>query len=99
MMQVFLISALLFSIFVAVFAVQNAVQVTVNLLFWNFQISLVLVILSAAILGAFAMFFMALFRQFNLARKIKDYETRIKQLEGKVQEFEHQAASHQTPGQ
>lgn len=98
-MQVFLISALLFSVFVAIFAVQNAVQVTVNLLFWNFQTSLVLVILSAAVLGAFIMFFMALFRQFNLARKIKDYEMRVRQLEGKVQEFERKATTHQTPGQ
>lgn len=98
-MQIFLISALFFSVLVAVFAVQNAVQVTVNLLFWNYQTSLVLVILCAAVLGAFIMFFVAMFRQFNLTRKIKDYETRVRHLEGKIQELERRAVTPPTPGQ
>ncbi|HBS59824.1 MAG TPA: DUF1049 domain-containing protein [Firmicutes bacterium] len=96
-MQVFLISALVFSLLVAVFAVQNAILVPVNLLFWNFQISLVLVILSASVAGAFIMFFVALFRQFNLGQKIKEYEARVKVLEGKIAELEGKVRETQVP--
>lgn len=94
-MQIFLISALVFSLLVAVFAVQNAVQVTVNFLFWNFQTSLVLVILSASVIGALIMFSVALFRQFNLAKKIKEHETRVRELEANVQELEGKIAAQQ----
>lgn len=87
-MQIFLIAALVFSLLVAVFAVQNAVQVTVGFLFWNFQTSLVLVILSAAIVGALIIFSVAMFRQFNLTRKIREYEQKVKELDRKVQELE-----------
>lgn len=87
-MQLFLISALVFSLLVAVFAVQNAVQVTVNFLFWNFQTSLVVVILSAAVIGALVMLSVAMFRQLSLTKKIKECEVRAKKLDVKVQELE-----------
>lgn len=95
----FLISALVFSLLIAVFAVQNAVQVTVTILFWNFPISLVLVILGSAALGALIMFSVAMFRQFYLARKIKESEARVKQLEVRIQECEGRLAARQAQGQ
>lgn len=94
-MQVLLISALVFSLLVAIFAVQNAVQVTVSLLFWNFQTSLVLVILSAAVVGAFIMFSLAMWRQFNLKKKIKEYEDRVKKMEGRIEELESKLTTPQ----
>jgi len=51
-MKANLIYVLLFAILVAVFSVQNMVQVTVTLLFWKVEISLVIVILVAVTFGA-----------------------------------------------
>lgn len=90
-MQMFLFSSLVFSLVVAIFAIQNAVQVTVNFLIWNFQTSLVVVILSAAVIGALAIFSVGMFRQFSLSRKIKEYDKKVKELEAKVQQFEQKA--------
>jgi len=90
-MQVFLFSALVFSLLVAIFAIQNAVQVTVNFLFWNFQTSLVLVILSSVVIGALIIFSVAMVRQFHLSRRIKEHEAKIQELETKIREHEQQA--------
>lgn len=98
-MQIFFIAALVFSLLIAVFAVQNAVQVTVTILSWNFQISLVLVILGAAMTGAFIMFSVAMVRQFNLSRRIKEYEAKMKRLEARVQECESKLVARQTQEQ
>lgn len=63
----YLLFTLIISIVVAVFAVQNAADVTVGFLMWTVQTSLVVVILGAALLGAVAMGF------FTLMLKAKHY--------------------------
>mgnify|MGYP000122704311 FL=1 len=63
----YLLFTLIISIIVAVFAVQNAADVTVGFLMWTVQTSLVVVILGAALLGALAMGF------FTLMLKAKHY--------------------------
>ena len=47
----FLILVILLCIIVALFAVQNAVAVSLNFVFWSFQASLVLVILGSFLLA------------------------------------------------
>ena len=52
-MPAYLVLGLVFSIAVAVFAVQNATRVDITLVFWQLKsISLVLVILGSALIGA-----------------------------------------------
>ena len=63
----YLFFTLVISIVVAVFAVQNAADVTVGFLMWTVQTSLVVVILGAALLGAVAMGF------FTMMIKAKHY--------------------------
>lgn len=63
----YLFFTLVISIVVAVFAVQNAADVTVGFLMWTYQTSLVVVILGAALMGATAMGF------FTLMLKAKHY--------------------------
>ena len=46
-----LILVILLSIIVAIFAVQNAVAVSLNFIFWSFSSSLVLVILGSFLIG------------------------------------------------
>ena len=47
----FLILVIIISMIVALFAVQNAVAVSLNFVFWSFSASLVLVILGAFLMG------------------------------------------------
>ena len=56
-MQGYLVSALIFALLVAIFAIQNTTVVVINFLMWEFHTSLVLVILGSALLGALLYFF------------------------------------------
>lgn len=63
----FLILVILLSIVVALFAVQNAVAVSLNFIFWSFEASLVLVILGSFLFG------LLVATCFMLAMKAKHY--------------------------
>ena len=75
-MPVYLVLGLVFSIAVAVFAVQNATRVDITLLFWQLKgISLVLVILGSALIGALSAGLFGIVKQIKLKMNIKDYKT------------------------
>ena len=75
-MPVYLVLGLIFSIAVALFAVQNATRVDITLLFWQLKsISLVLVILGSALIGALSAGLFGIVKQIRLKKKIKDYKT------------------------
>ena len=63
----YLFFTLFISVIVAVFAVQNAVSVSLNFAVWTMQTNLVIVILGSALLGALATLF------FTLMMKAKHY--------------------------
>lgn len=63
----YLFFTLIISVIVAMFAVQNAVSVSLNFAVWTMQTSLVIVILGSALLGALAALF------FTLMMKAKHY--------------------------
>lgn len=69
--MIFLIFTLLVALVVALFAVQNADPVTINLLWYAPDVPLVLVILGSAFAGALIVFFMAIWREFRLKGKVK----------------------------
>ncbi len=87
-MQLYLISALLFSLIVAVFAVQNTETVIVKFLTFQFPISLVLVILGSAVIGALTLYFLSLFSKVSSWMKIRQLNQHKKQLEQQIQELE-----------
>ncbi|MFZ5943324.1 MAG: LapA family protein [Bacillota bacterium] len=87
-MQLYLVSALVFALIVAVFAVQNTMMVTISFLLWEFSISLVLVILGAAAIGALCVFLVGAFKNINSWRKQRDLEGKNKLLTEKVSELE-----------
>ena len=62
----YLFFTLFISVIVAVFAVQNAVSVSLNFAVWTMQTNLVIVILGSALLGALATLF------FTLINKVKN---------------------------
>lgn len=80
----FLFLSLLFALLVAVFAVQNATAVTVTILAWSFQTSLVIIILGAATFGALIILSLALFGQFKLQRALRAARQREQQLQGEI---------------
>lgn len=88
----FLILVILLCIIVALFAVQNAVAVSLNFVFWSFQASLVLVILGSFLFG------LLVATCFILAMKAKHYlqdkklHEEIAQLEADKKRLEEQIA-------
>ena len=99
-----LILVILLSIIVAIFAVQNAVAVSLNFIFWSFSSSLVLVILGSFLIGVLVA------TCFLLAMKAKDYlqdkktqeeitrlQTENKRLEERIAMLQHTQQLHDEP--
>lgn len=104
-MQFYLISALAFSLLVAIFAIQNTEMVVIKFLTWSFSISLVLVVLGAAVAGALVLYFLGLFKQVGSWIKIRqlnqrknELENQVKKLESQLSEIKEKAEPHETTG-
>lgn len=77
----FLILVIIICMIVALFAVQNAVAVSLNFVFWSFSASLVLVILGAFLMGVLVA------TCFMLTMKAKHY-LKDKKMREKMQQME-----------
>jgi putative membrane protein len=82
-MQWILISALVFALITAVFAVVNVDPVQVNFMFVTTSTPLILVILTSTLLGGLIVGLFGMVRQYKLQRKVK-------QLEKQLHEAQHQ---------
>ncbi|WXJ79840.1 hypothetical protein MTMBA_19310 [Moorella thermoacetica] len=92
-MQIFSLLAIFFALLVAIFAVQNAGQVEINFLAWQFSnISLVLVILGSAAFGALVVFLLGAVRQVRQAREIRELKSQHKRLQETIARLELVAA-------
>lgn len=69
--MVVLILSLICSLLIAIFAVQNASLVTIQLLWITKEVPLVLVILGSAFAGALIMLLLAIWRELRLKLKAK----------------------------
>lgn len=97
----FLILVILLSIVVALFAVQNAVTVSLNFIFWSFEASLVLVILGSFLFGLLVAtcFMLAMKAKHYLKdRKMREEQARLeaenKRLEEQVAMLQHTQMLH-----
>ena len=79
-MKASLIFILLFAIMVAVFSVQNIAQVTVTLLLWKVEVSLVIVILVAVTLGAVMVFLIDLGKRIGVIKERRELSNQIERL-------------------
>ncbi|MDT3700838.1 MAG: LapA family protein [Thermincola sp.] len=85
-MPVYLVFGLIFSIAVAVFAVQNATMVDITLLLWQLKsISLVLVILGSALIGAMSAGLFGIVKQLRMKKRMKDYKTLLETREREIE--------------
>jgi len=99
-MQLFLVLALIISIVAVVFALQNLTPITVNLLAWQFQGSLALVLLIALAVGVLTSVLVSMpavirrnrststhaKRILELENQLADRDKKIRELEAKLQE-------------
>lgn len=69
--MIFLIFTLIVALFVAIFAVQNADPVAINLLWYVAEVPLVLVILGSVLAGALIVFLIAIYREFRIKGQAK----------------------------
>lgn len=95
MPYILLVFALVFAFLIAMFAVQNSTVVTVNLLMWNMESSLVLVILGTAIVGFLSALTLQLFVQLKLRYQLHKAQRRISQLEADLSK--HQELPSEEP--
>ncbi|WP_084296121.1 LapA family protein [Desulfitibacter alkalitolerans] len=94
-MQAYLVGALLFAVLVAIFAIQNVRPVDIRFLTWQIQeISLVLVILGSASIGAVVVFFLGTVKQISNHRQIKELRRKNDELEKTVKELQAIKENH-----
>lgn len=77
-MQKNIIVMMVFSVFIAIFALLNAEIVQVNLIFWKLNLSAALIILISATIGAIIIYSFDAIILYKLRKKIKDCEKKIK---------------------
>ncbi|MFQ5848756.1 MAG: lipopolysaccharide assembly LapA domain-containing protein [Candidatus Methylomirabilales bacterium] len=94
MTQLYLILALLLATLVAVFAVQNAEEVTVRFLVWTFQSSVVVVILISAGLGVLLTALISLPQTLKARRRLRESEARLKHQAGALGGSDAWEATH-----
>ncbi|CAM4348209.1 putative integral membrane protein [Paenibacillus endophyticus] len=78
--QSILISALVFALLIAIFAVINVDSVQVNFLFTKTTLPLILVILASTLLGGLTVGLLGMIRQIRLQRTIKTLEKQLAEL-------------------
>ncbi len=88
MSQFSVIAALIFSIIIAVFALANSQTIFINYLYGKAEVSAIVVILCAAVSGAFAMFLFSIVRQIKASLRLRGLRNDIKILEERVRELE-----------
>lgn len=83
-MQIYIVLILLFSILVTLFAIFNASVVTVSLFFVEAQISLALVIIISALIGALTVVLFDMFKKIKQGKQLKDLNKKIEDLEKQI---------------
>lgn len=89
-MQGTIIFGLIFAILIAIFAIQNASIVALNILIWEFEISLAVVVLGSIIFGALVIGIFSYYKQFQLKRKNKNLKLEIQSLKEELDELKEE---------
>jgi len=84
----YLFLSLILALLTAAFALQNTETVTVRLLLWEYQTSLVLVILGSTISGALLSFLASLGRRWKRSRTIRSLESTVESQGMRIRELE-----------
>lgn len=90
MNQFSLIGFLILAMIVAIFSIQNSGEAVVKFIWWQFQSSLVVVILISTALGAIMAILLNLPGNVRLRMRIREQSQRLAELERRLQERESQ---------
>lgn len=90
MSQFGVILALIFSLLIAIFALANNQLIIVNYLYGKTEISAVIVILGAAILGAFVIFLLNIFKQIKAGFRLRSLQSELNEVRSQVNELENE---------
>lgn len=85
-----LIIALILLLIAATFALQNTDVVTVQFLLWDYQASLVLIILGAMLLGTLLALLASIGPRLRRSRELRRLESLTKSQEARIREMETQ---------
>ncbi len=88
MSQFGVILALIFSLIIAIFAIANNQPIEVNYLYGKAEVSAIVVILGAAILGALVIFLLSMFRQIRISFQIRNLRNEVESYKNKTTEME-----------
>lgn len=89
-MQLVLVSAMIFALLVAIFAISNANEVIIRFPWGNYPVSQALVILGSAAVGSVVIMMLGIFSQVKSKLKVWEYQGRIKKLEKELKEVKEQ---------
>lgn len=102
----FLILVIIICMIVALFAVQNAVAVSLNFVFWSFSASLVLVILGAFLMGVLVAICFLLtmkakhyLKEKKMREEMQQLQTENKRLQERVAMLQHTQLLHNEAAQ
>ncbi len=90
MSQLGVIMALIFSLLIAIFALANNQPIIVNYLYGKTEISAVIVILGAAILGAFVIFLLNMFKQIKTGFRLRSLQSELSEVRSQVNELQNE---------
>lgn len=97
-MPAYLVLGLLFSLAVAVFAVQNATRVDITLLVWQLKgISLVVVILGSALIGALAAGLFGAVKQIKQLKNLREFKAQAEAQRVEIEYLQKKLATLQQP--
>lgn len=88
MNQLSLIGFLVLALIVAIFSIQNSGEAVVKFIWWQFQSSVVVVILISTALGAIMAICLSLPGSFRLRKRMREQAQRIAELEQQLQQHE-----------
>lgn len=92
----YLLATVLFSLLVALFAMQNAVPVSVNLGPWGVEASLAMVVIGSAAVGIVAALPIWIMMQLQLRYRLMKANNRVKELEGELEKAK-KTQHHEVP--
>lgn len=78
------ILALMLSILVALFAIQNSEPIDINIFFYTVKLSQALVILISTIVGAIIAFSLGILKQLSLNKELREQNKTIRSLESEL---------------
>lgn len=95
-MQFIIVISMIFAIFIAIFALQNASVMTINFLWYKLNLSQAVVILGSALFGILIMIPFDIVKRIKNSMKVSELNSQIKKLNEELETFKKEKTPHLT---